>query len=441
MAKSQATKAEVLTFPKSRKRAEQTRKSGLNHNKFGSVRNFDGKVGVDFIYLDERVRESSGLPWNEKNAKEVRGQLDKIGVMIKDGNFRFAEVFPQSKKRQFFEKREREVFQLKTTPEDVPFEGYAWKWLELLEAAGRVTGRTLREYKSYLRIYLVPFFGEKSFAHLNARLLEEFVSWSRKQMIKGKPVGNKSINKYLVPMRMICNAASIEFQWGSGYDPFFGFKRLPEEDAIEKVHPFSIEEQKKLRQELPDHWKPYFDFAFRAGLRPGEQIALKPEDIDWEKGLLHVQRAITLDRDGKRTEGNTKNKHSRRTIKLTAVMKESLVAQRKIQERFGSEFFFCTPNGCAVHLSNLRKKVWLPALQQGGLPIREMKQTRHSFATTAVSCGEDPLWIARVMGHRDIEMVVKTYSRHVADNRGIEDGSMLSALYRHTQSGRIESDQ
>ena len=428
MAKSQAAQADVLTFPKSKQRAEKTRKSGLNHNKFGSVRDFDGKVGVDFIYLDERVRESSGRPWSEKNAKEVRGQLDKIGVLIKDGLFRFAEVFPQSKKRQFFENREREVFQLKTTPEDVQFGTYAWKWLELLEAAERVTGRTLREYKSYLRNYLVPFFGDKPFAQLNARLLKEFVSWSRKLRIKRKAVGNKSINKYLVPMRMICNAASIEFQWGSGYDPFFGFKRLAEEDAIEKIHPFSIEEQRRLRRELPDHWKPYFDFAFRAGLRPGEQIALKPEDIDWEKGLLHVRRAITLDKDGRLIEGGTKNRYSKRTIKLTPVMYMALEAQKSICERFNSEYFFCSPEGKPVHLSNLRRRVWLPALGRAGLAPREVKQTRHSFATAALGCNESPLWIASVMGHRNSEMVIKVYSRYVENNRGTIDGSTFSSF-------------
>ena len=57
--------ATVIAFPKQRKRAEKARKSGLNNNKEGSVRNVNGTVYVDFMYLDERVRETSGLPWNE----------------------------------------------------------------------------------------------------------------------------------------------------------------------------------------------------------------------------------------------------------------------------------------------------------------------------------------------------------------------------------------
>lgn len=75
-------------------------------------------------------------------------------------------------------------------------------------------------------------------------------------------------------------SVAIEYTWNTGFEPFFGHDRLPEDDVSEKIVPFTIEEQARLRLELPDHWKPYFDLAFRTGLRPGEQIAIKPENID-----------------------------------------------------------------------------------------------------------------------------------------------------------------
>jgi len=62
--------AHVIEFPK--RKLQKQRKSGLNVNKEGSVRKINGQVYIDFIYCNERVRENSGLPWNEKNAKHVR---------------------------------------------------------------------------------------------------------------------------------------------------------------------------------------------------------------------------------------------------------------------------------------------------------------------------------------------------------------------------------
>jgi len=85
---------------------------------------------------------------------------------------------------------------------------------------------------------------------------------------------------------------------------------------------------------------------------------------------------------------------------MNQVMDTVLTAQKAIYEKFRGEYFFCSPEGNMVHPSNLKRRVWGPALKKAKLPFREMKQTRHSFATIALSCGESPLWIAKVMGHR-----------------------------------------
>jgi len=75
-------------------------------------------------------------------------------------------------------------------------------------------------------------------------------------------------------------------------------------------------------------------------------------------------------------------------------------------------FFFSSPIGALVDTSYLQRRVWKPALKKGGLDYREMKQTRHSFATNALSCGENPHWIARVMGHRDTDMIIRVYGKY-----------------------------
>src|SRR5271157_952702 len=96
----------VLALPNTVGRQEKVRKASINRNKDGSVRKTNGLVYVDFMYLGERVRESSGLHWNEKNARLVREQLDRIMTTIKAGTFRFHEIFPASKKIDYFQKQE-----------------------------------------------------------------------------------------------------------------------------------------------------------------------------------------------------------------------------------------------------------------------------------------------------------------------------------------------
>ena len=62
-----------------------------------------------------------------------------------------------------------------------------------------------------------------------------------------------------------------------------------------------------------------------------------------------------------------------------------------------------------------------------------MKQTRHSFATVALSCGENPLWIAKVMGHRNTEMIIKVYSKYIENAVGSNDGSVLNDALQGNQ--------
>ena len=428
--------ATVIAFPKQRKRTEKARKSGLNHNKEGSVRNVNGTVYVDFMYLDERVRETSGLPWNENNVKAVREQLDKIIVAIKDGTFRFADVFQQSKKAEYFTGKEKKAFKIKETPQDVPCKDFFDSWYDLLKKSGRVTGRTLLGYRSYIDLYVEPFFGGMPFSDLNAASFERFISWAKNQRYRKKEISASTINKSFTILKMICRSAAIEYGWGSSFDPFFGFRKLPEDDPYEEIHPFSIQEQQTLADHLPDHWKPYFRFAFAAGLRVGEQIAIRPEDIDWENGLLHIRRAMTFDENRKRVVGRTKNRYSRRTIRLIPAMLEPLKTQSTICQRFKGEYFFCSPKGIQVDVYNLRNQVWVPALRRSGLLFREMKQARHSFATIALSCGENPLWIARVMGHRNTDMIIRVYGKFIEKSKGTEDGGLLNCALMGTAGNR-----
>lgn len=422
MANNRESEAKIILFPQSNKRFQKSHKSGLNLNKEGSVRKVNGKVYVDFRYLGERVREPSGLVWNQKNAKHVRGQLDKIIVGIKSDNFRFAQVFPKSKKAEYFTEKEQMLYGLNKTTDQILFEDYAWEWYNLLKGSGRVTERTLGSYRGYIKKYLIPFFEGKTFGSLNKTVFDEFIFWAKKRKYRGKSVSNESIKKYFAPLKMICKDAAIKYGWGGSYDPFFGFK-MPtnNEDSYEKIFPFSIEEQDLVVSELPDHWKPYFQFAFASGLSQGEQVALKLTDVDWGKGNICIQRAMTRDEDNKPVEGPCKNKYRRRTIILSSKMLLALKDQKKIHDKFKGKYFFCSETGKMFDASNVRIRVWIPTLERAGVEYRNMKQTRHSFATYHLSRGKNPLQIAKVMGHRNAEMVIKVYSKYIENAVGLGD--------------------
>ena len=71
--------------------------------------------------------------------------------------------------------------------------------------------------------------------------------------------------------------------------------------------------------------------------------------------------------------------------------------------------------------NNLRNRVWYPALQRAQLRKRTMYQTRHSFASLMLAHGEDPLWVARMLGHTTMDMIFRHYGKFIR-NRMRKDG-------------------
>lgn len=228
---------------------------------------------------------------------------------------------------------------------------------------------------------------------------------------------------------MICKQVAIKFNWTANYNPFFGFKKLPEKTGEYKIEPFSLYEQEKIIRCLPLHWKPYFQFAFCSGIRQGEQFAMTVSDIDWYQGTVSITKAMTLDESGSRSIGSTKNKYSRRIIKMSDSMKKVLKLQVEICLGLKSKYLFCTTKGNQLNHANLCNRVWIPALQKAKIPYRPMIQTRHSFATTALSLGDNPLWIAHTMGHRDTDMIIRVYTKFVENTMGIQAGNAIDEAH------------
>jgi integrase len=83
---------------------------------------------------------------------------------------------------------------------------------------------------------------------------------------------------------------------------------------------------------------------------------------------------------------------------------------------------FTNKRGRPLEVNNLRNRVWYRALTKAGLRRRTMYQTRHTFASLMLSHGEDPLWVARTLGHTGPDMIYKHYGKFIR-NRVRKDGT------------------
>ena len=90
-----------------------------------------------------------------------------------------------------------------------------------------------------------------------------------------------------------------------------------------------------------------------------------------------------------------------------------------------SAWVFPNKRGGPLNITNIRERVWRPALRRAGLRERTMYQTRHTFATLALSSGEALDWVSKMPGHRTTQMVIRHYHKSVP-NLTRRDGDALA---------------
>ena len=125
-------------------------------------------------------------------------------------------------------------------------------------------------------------------------------------------------------------------------------------------------------------------------------------------------------------EENAKSETSLRDIPMLPAVRAAL--ERRLAERSpDSEYVFCTREGNPVDAHNFANRVWYPLLRYLELDKRRPYQTRHTTATLMLASGENPEWIARLMGHANTQMLFTVYSRFVP-NLTRQDGLAITGL-------------
>src|SRR6185312_6528513 len=220
--------------------------------------------------------------------------------------------------------------------------------------------------------------------------LPELTRAALKEWVSEQTCGLKRIRNLLLPMRgMYAQAAEDEL---IASNPFVGWTprkvEPPKED--DDIDPFSQAEVAAILAACDGQIRNLFQFAFWTGLRTSELIALRWEDVDLRNGMLSVRRAKV-----RQHVKAPKTKAGRRTVQLIQPALDALQDQRQYTRLQGAEVFYNPRTGAPwLHDGPIRKTAWQPALTRPEVRYRYPYQTRHTFASTLLSAGENPVWVA-----------------------------------------------
>ena len=187
-----------------------------------------------------------------------------------------------------------------------------------------------------------------------------------------------------------------------------------------EIRPLTPEQTRALLTAArSDRLEALYVLAINTGLRQGELLALKWEDVDLERGVLRVRHTLTRAR-GKVSVGVPKTKKSRRSVELTPAAVEALQAHlsRQLEEmdRMGSLYrpgglVFANEIGGLINPSNLRNRSFARLLKHAGLPAdTRFHDLRHTCATLLLSQNVNPKIVSEMLGHASVAITLDTYS-------------------------------
>ena len=147
----------------------------------------------------------------------------------------------------------------------------------------------------------------------------------------------------------------------------------------------------------------YMDLA--TGLRRGELLGLKWEDIDLQNGVIHVRRQVARV-DGEVKELPLKTKNSYRNISIS---QDAVAMLTEMEAHRSSDYVFPSSTGGPISpdsVNNMLHRV----LKRAGLPSIRFHDLRHTFATLALQNGVDIKTVSGMLGHFSAGFTLDTYA-------------------------------
>lgn len=212
-----------------------------------------------------------------------------------------------------------------------------------------------------------------------------------------------------------------------------------------KVDFWTLEEFQKVISLLykGDYYEHYlfisFWLLFMTGMRIGEAAALQWSDIDFETGLLNINKTLYYKSMDEYKFVDPKTQASVRTIYIDADTIRELKAWRAVQQK--------VLKGCGFILSYSgipTSKHTLPrALEKlaglAGVHRIKIHALRHSHASLLISMGENPLLIKERLGHEKIQTTLGTYG-HLYPNTNLEVANKLTGVLHYTPATQSIAD-
>lgn len=357
------------------------------------------RIQIAFTWNGQECRELlPPCPINKSSIQRAGILREEIRRKIKAENFNYAEYFPDSA-RAADPKQDSQKMDVLLTAQ-----------LEIYQkqvANGQLSNSTFNGYAKSIN-------GDRM-AHWHQFKIREITPTMLRTWIGDMDCTSKAIRNLLTPLRSVfedaLNDDIIDF------DPFerIALTKLIKQTAKASdyvIDPFTAAERQTLLSACRADERPMLQFWFATGLRPGELQALQWDRIDWKActAKIDLNQVAGIIKSPKTTAGI-------RDVDLNDDAIAALKAQKEYSLAKGKRIWL-NPRTAEPWETDaqVRKTFWMPLCARAKIKYRNPYQVRHTFASSALTAGANPWYVAAQLGHEDVEMVFRTYGKFIRED-------------------------
>ena len=264
----------------------------------------------------------------------------------------------------------------------------------LEEKAGKVKVSTLKCYQRNIKCHILPKFGSRIAADITVEDIDDYLETMQENF------SPKLVREVGALLLALLRLAGVNFT---------GEVALPK-IRQKNVEVFTEPELKQLARIIlrrTDETGLGILLTVYTGIRLGELCGLKWQDVNADKGMLHVQRTVerVAQEDGTTCLAvlTPKTESSNRWIPIPQEMMRVLKPDQRLPETY------LLTGGEIIPDPRTMQNRYKALLKRVGVPYRNFHALRHTYATRCIEQGIDAKSVSELLGHSDVRTTLRLY--------------------------------
>lgn len=307
----------------------------------------------------------------------------------------------------------------------VKFEAFCEEWFEDYAKLNLKSTTYTRQRQLTKRVYAA--IGHIRLDKLTTREIQKFINSLAKDGVNentGKALSKKTMVHYL---SFISTVIDYAIKMDMLTDNPCRRVTIPKGDKKERkiLTIEQTEEFIKLLQTTPLKYQAFFMLDIYSGMRRGEMLGLEWKDIDFQSGVIHIQRTSNYTKARGIYTDTTKTESSVRFVKVPVevvdILRQYKAEQNTEREKMGSKWhdtdrLFVKYDGQPMNPQT--PYGWLKEFcEKNGLPFYGIHQFRHLHTSLLIGAGIDPTTVSGLLGHSQVTTTLNLYSHMFRENQ------------------------